>query len=143
MAARERCLLDEHHAVELFLKACIVNTSPNDNIGHHNVARPQQRFIELQPTIEPLEIMWDWRMRGILTDQLFRYGADKTGATLDGEELAFAPREVDPMDRTRRERLSSDLVRDPLTDFAPPLSTMSCCGSCPSQRRRARYTRSS
>jgi hypothetical protein len=71
------------HAV--FLKACILLSSPADNLGHHNIDRLQKRFVELHPTIASLDTVWEWRVGGIPTDQLFRYGAHKIGATLRSE----------------------------------------------------------
>ncbi|MGH9889666.1 MAG: hypothetical protein ACREBE_29320 [bacterium] len=80
------------HAVELFLKACILTVSPNDNVGHHNSARLVQRFDELFPTLDPPDPVWDPQMGDIPTDQLFRYGADRTGVSLEGgDTLMFSP----------------------------------------------------
>jgi len=80
------------HAVELFLKACILTASPNEPVGHHDNQRLVQRFDELFPTLDPPDPVWDARMSDIPTDQLFRYGADKTGASLDGgDTLTFSP----------------------------------------------------
>src|SRR4051812_4402119 len=69
------------HAVELFLKACILTASPGEYVGHHDNQRLVQRFDELFPTLDPPDPVWDSRMSSNLpTDQFFRYSADKTGA---------------------------------------------------------------
>jgi hypothetical protein len=50
-----------YHAVEVFLKACILLRAPGDKL-HHNVSKLQHRYCELYPEIREgfhLETPWD------------------------------------------------------------------------------------
>ena len=79
------------YAVELFLKACILTASPIDKLNHnnHDLVR---RFEELFPALDPPDPVWDPKMGDVPTDQLFRYGANKSGASLkEGHLIVFSP----------------------------------------------------
>jgi len=95
------------HAVELFLKACIVKDVPTEKL-HHDIERLQFRFRELHPTIKPLYTEWDERIGSMLKglgmprdavlmkdvedmpDQLYRYSAGLSGDIPLGVET-FSP----------------------------------------------------
>jgi hypothetical protein len=90
-----------YHAVELFVKACILYRSPNDKIAHHDVTELKIRYHELYPCDKyfAFQCLWDLRLKDIeraagvkpsgnyfdgKSDQLFRYLADKEGNPPNG-----------------------------------------------------------
>ena len=85
-----------YHAVELFVKACILIRSPTDKVAHHDVTELKIRYHELYPHDKffAFPCPWDWRVKDVeqafgveasgyyfdgKDDQLYRYMADKLG----------------------------------------------------------------
>ena len=81
-----------YHAVEVFLKACVLLRAPGDKL-HHNVSKLQDRYCELYPEIEEafhVETPWDVSFEDIgvdvedyehHTDQVFRYMCGKNSSS--------------------------------------------------------------
>lgn len=86
-----------HHAIELFLKACILVRSPGEKFTHHNIDKLQDRYCELYPDLKNefhIESPWDVGLdraselfQVVLdihnfeykTDQVYRYMTGKNG----------------------------------------------------------------
>ena len=88
-----------YHAVELFLKGCILLRAPPGEKLHHNVSKLQDRYCELYPEIKEalhIETPWDFSFEAMSvafgvsikvedyehhTDQVYRYMSGKSQAS--------------------------------------------------------------
>jgi hypothetical protein len=89
-----------YHAVELFLKACILLREPKEKL-HHNVGKLQDRYCEIYAEIKDtahIETPWDLNLEGWVeveewehhTDQVYRYMSGKN-ATSPRSIHSFSP----------------------------------------------------
>lgn len=93
-----------YHAVEVFLKACILHSAPTEQVAGHDVTQLKKRYQELYPDLRYFGFPspWDLRMEDLEKkynlgpsgykfdgkgDQLYRYFAERDGSPASGTHV--------------------------------------------------------
>jgi hypothetical protein len=85
-----------YHAVELFLKACILLRAPPGEKLHHSVSKLQSRYRELYPEIKEafhIETPWDINREGLVIVEDYEHHADQVYRYMSGKSQA-SPRSI-------------------------------------------------